>query len=62
MLSLTPTVRYLGTSENILSLEALKNMYQLIESNLEIAQKKKDTKAPVADRKPSGGDSVLPNG
>ena len=42
---LKPTVRYLGTNENILSLEAFKNMYQLIASNLEQTQKKRDTKA-----------------
>ena len=48
---LTPTVRYLGTNENTLSLEALKNMYQLIASNLEQAQKKRDTKAAIPDRK-----------
>ena len=40
---LTPTIRYLGTNENILSLENLKNMYQLIARNLEQAQKKRDT-------------------
>ena len=34
---LTPTVRYFGTKENILSLEALKNMYQPNTSNLEQA-------------------------
>ena len=37
---LKPTVRYLGTDENTLSLEALKNMYQLITSSLEQAQRK----------------------
>ena len=58
-LLLTPTVRYLGTNENILSLEALKNMYQLITSNLEQAQKKRDTKASIPDRKLSEGESVL---
>ena len=44
-------VRYLGTDENTLSLEALKNMYQLIASNLEQARKKRDTTAPVLDWK-----------
>ena len=58
-LLLTPTVRYLGTDENILSLEALKNMYQLVVSNLEQARKERDTKAPVPDRKLSESDSVL---
>ena len=54
-----PTVRYLGTDENLLSLEALKNMYQFIASNLEQARKKRDTTAPVSDRKLSESDSVL---
>ena len=40
-------VRYLGTSENRLSLETLKNMYPFIVSNLEQARKKGDTSAPV---------------
>ena len=39
-LFLMPTVRYLGTNENIFSLEALKNMYQLIASNLEQLKRK----------------------
>ena len=34
---LMPTVRYLGTDENMLSLEALKNIYKLIARNLEQA-------------------------
>ena len=56
---LMPAVRYLGTNENILSLEALKNVYQLIASNLEQAKKNRDTKVPVPDRKLSEGDSIL---
>ena len=31
---LAPTIWYLGTDKNILSLETLKSMYQLISSNL----------------------------
>ena len=34
---LTPTVRHLVTKENTLSLEALKNVHQLVASNLEQA-------------------------
>ena len=55
----TPTVRYFGTDENIVSLEALKNMYQLIASNLEHSRKKRNTKSPVPDRKLNDSDSVL---
>ena len=47
---LMPTVRFLGTDENNIS---LKKMYQFIASNLEQARKKRDTKTPVLD------DSVL---
>ena len=36
---LKPTVRYLGMKENILSLKALKNMYQVVVTNLELARK-----------------------
>ena len=34
-------------------------MYQLVASNLKQARKKRDTKAPVPDRKLSDGDSIL---
>ena len=40
---LVPTMRYLGTNENILALEDLKNMCQFTASNLEQARKKTDT-------------------
>ena len=43
---LMPTVKYSGTDENILSLEALMNMYKFIASNLELAQKKRILKLP----------------
>ena len=58
-LLLTPTVRYLGTNEIIISIEALKTMYQLVANSLEQAQKKRDTKATIPDRKLSEGDSIL---
>ena len=35
------------------------NVYQLVASNLEHARKKRDTKAPVMDRKLNKGDSIL---
>ena len=37
-LLLQPKVRYLGNDENILSLEALKNIYQLVVTNLKLAR------------------------
>ena len=38
---LQPKVRYLGNDENILSLEVLKNMYQLVVTNLKLAHEKR---------------------
>ena len=35
---LQPKVRYLGNDKNILSLEALKNIYQLVVTNLKLAR------------------------
>ena len=52
------TVKYLGTDENTLSLEALNNIYWLIAST-QNKLKRRDTKAPVLDRKLSEADSVL---
>ena len=37
---LQPKIRYLGDNENLLSLEALKNIYQLVAENLERARAK----------------------
>ena len=37
---LMPTIKYLGTDDNILFLEALKNMYQFVAGNLEHARKR----------------------
>ena len=56
---LEPTVIYLGTDKNILTLEALKNMYQIVVVNLKLARKKTDTNAPASDRKLKEGDSAL---
>ena len=56
------TVRYLGTDENMLSSEALKNMYQMVATNLELARKKRNTEAPVPDKKLKDGESVLIRG
>ena len=40
---LEPKVRYMGDDVNILSLETLKNMYEIAATNLKIAREKKDT-------------------
>ena len=56
---LMTTVRYSGTDENLLSLDALRNMDQLIASNVKQDQKDRDNKGPVPVGKRSEGDSIL---
>ena len=41
---LGPKMRYLGNDINILSLEAMKNMFEIATTNPKMAQKKRDTK------------------
>ena len=56
---LEPKVRYMGNDMNILSLEALKNMYEIAATNLKMAREKKDS---PKDHKPiqlQPGDMVL---
>ena len=55
---LQPKIRYLGNDENILSLEALKNIYQLAVTNLKLAQEKKQPNVHF-DPKLKEGDLVL---
>ena len=55
---LQPKIRYLGINENILSLEALKNMYQLVVTNLKLAQEKRQPNMHL-DPKLKEGDLVL---
>ena len=55
---LKPKIRYLGNDENILSLEALKNMYQLVVTNLKYARERRQRKTYV-ESKLKGGDLVL---
>ena len=52
-------LRYLGNDINILSLEAMKNMYEIAATNLKMAREKRD---PPKDSKPihlQPGDTVL---
>ena len=51
-------IRYLGNDENILSLEVLKNMYQLVATNLKYAREKRQPKMYV-EPKLKEGDLVL---
>ena len=56
---LGPKMRYLGNDINILSLEAMKNMFEIATTNLKMAQKRRD---PENDPKPiklQPGDTVL---
>ena len=39
---LEPKVRYLGNDINIVSLEAMKNMYEIAATNLKMAREKRD--------------------
>ena len=55
---LQPKIRYLGNDENILSLEALKNIYQLVVTNLKLAQEKRQPNVYL-DPKLKEGDLVL---
>ena len=55
---LQPKVRYLGNDENILSLEALKNIYQFVVTNLELAREKRQPNVHL-DPKLKEGDLVL---
>ena len=51
-------VRYLGNGENILSLESLKNIYQLVVTNLKLAHEKRQPNLYI-DPKLKEGDLVL---
>ena len=53
-----PKITYLGNDENILSLEALKNMYQLVVTNLKYARGKRQSKVHIQP-KLKDGDLVL---
>ena len=53
-----PEVRYLGNDENILSLEALKNIYEIAATNLKYARARYGSKTPV-EKHIKDGDLVL---
>ena len=52
-------MRYLGNDINILSLEAMKNMFEMAATNLKIAQEKGDPKDNPLPSKLQPGDTVL---
>ena len=56
---LQPQVQYLGNDENILSMQALKNIYEVVAQNLKIAQAKVTDKISLVPTKLKEGDLVL---
>ena len=56
---LGPKMRYLGNDINILSLEAMKNMFEIAATNLKLAQKRGDPKDNPLCTKLQPGDTVL---
>ena len=56
---LSPKMRYLGNDINILSLEAMKNMFEIAATNLKTAQEKRDPKNNPLPNKLQPGDTVL---
>ena len=56
---LEPKVRYLGNDINILSLEAMKNMFEIAATNLKLAWERGDPKVKYLCNKIQPGDTVL---
>ena len=56
---LGPKMRYLGNDINILSLEAMKNMFEIAATNLKIAREKSDSENNPLPTKLQPGDTVL---
>ena len=56
---LGPKVRYLGTDLNVLSLEALKNMFEIAATNLRMAREKGDPENKQLPTKLQSGDTGL---
>ena len=56
---LTPRVRYLGTDQNVLSLEALTEIYHLVAQNLKLARERMKKKSKVHPPTFTVGDIVL---
>ena len=56
---LGPKMRYLGNDINVLSLEAMKNMFEIAATNLKMAQERGDPKDNPIPTKLQPGDKVL---
>ena len=53
---LQPKIRYLENDENILSLETLKNLYELVATNLRFARQRYGNKDPIKESQIKEGD------
>ena len=56
---LEPKIRYMGNDINILSLEAMKNMFEIAATNLKLAREKGDPQEQPLSTKLQPGDTVL---
>ena len=56
---LEPKVRYMGNAINIISLEAMKNLYEIMATNLKLAWEKGDSQEQLIPTKLQPGDMVL---
>ena len=56
---LGPKMRYLGNDLNVLSLEALKNMFEIVATNLKIVREKGHPESNPLSTKLQPGDTVL---
>ena len=57
-----PQIRYLGNDENILSMQALKNIYEVVTQNLKLARAKISGNNKLIDSKLKEGDLLGPHG
>ena len=56
---LEPKIRYMGNDINIISLETMKNLYEIVATNLKLAQEKGDPQEQPPLTKLQPGDTVL---
>ena len=56
---LEPKIRYMGTDKNIISLESMKNLYEIVATNLKLEREKGDPQEQPPPTKLQPGDTVL---
>ena len=56
---LEPKIRYMGTDINIISLESMKNLYEIVATNLKLAREKGDPQEQPPPTKLQPGDTIL---